>query len=222
MEEEKIGEQPKEEIFEAQSGIVEDVDKGATDEISCEGSLGKFKDAKSMLDAYNNLQAEFTRKCQKLSEITKQLEEEKSLKQQELKQEDIPVFKKENWKDEVSSFLTQNSEAKKYSAEIANEIFNDKTLQSSANALELAWARVMQKNYAEPEKLANDQNFINEKILSQTQVKQQVLNEYFKNLNTNSLPTVMSGRGSVGNLSSKAPTNLKEAKQILEKMLNVN
>jgi len=223
MEEILNGEQLEESSENVQDcNVKEEEERGTAFLEETKGSLGKFKDADSLLDAYNNLQAEFTRKCQKLSEITKQLEEEKSLKQQELKQEDIPVFKKENWKDEVSSFLTQNSEAKKYSAEIANEIFNDKTLQSSANALELAWARVMQKNYAEPEKLANDQNFINEKILSQTQVKQQVLNEYFKNLNTNSLPTVMSGRGSVGNLSSKAPTNLKEAKQILEKMLNVN
>ncbi len=38
-----------------------------------EGSIfGKFKDAKSLLDAYNNLQSEFTRKCQKLAEIQKE------------------------------------------------------------------------------------------------------------------------------------------------------
>ncbi|MBR1984914.1 MAG: hypothetical protein IKA31_04150, partial [Clostridia bacterium] len=35
------------------------------------GSLGKFKDAESLLTAYNNLQAEFTRKCQKLKEFEK-------------------------------------------------------------------------------------------------------------------------------------------------------
>ena len=41
-----------------------------------EGSiLGKFKDAKTLLDAYNNLQAEFTRKCQKLSEFQREKEE---------------------------------------------------------------------------------------------------------------------------------------------------
>ena len=34
-----------------------------------EGSIGKFKNTESLLSAYNNLQAEFTRKCQKLSEL---------------------------------------------------------------------------------------------------------------------------------------------------------
>lgn len=34
-----------------------------------DGSIGKFKSAESLLNAYNNLQAEFTRKCQKLSAL---------------------------------------------------------------------------------------------------------------------------------------------------------
>lgn len=37
-----------------------------------DGSIGKFKDTESLLNAYNSLQAEFTRKCQKLSELEKQ------------------------------------------------------------------------------------------------------------------------------------------------------
>ena len=44
-----------------------------------EGSmLGKFKDAKTLLDAYNSLQSEFTRKCQKLAEFQKENEENAS------------------------------------------------------------------------------------------------------------------------------------------------
>ena len=35
------------------------------------GSLNKFKDVKSLQEAYVNLQSEFTRKCQKLSELEK-------------------------------------------------------------------------------------------------------------------------------------------------------
>lgn len=37
------------------------------------GSIGKFKDVQSLLSAYNNLQAEFTRKCQKVSELENSL-----------------------------------------------------------------------------------------------------------------------------------------------------
>ena len=35
------------------------------------GDFGKFKTAKALLDAYNSLQAEFTRKCQRVSELEK-------------------------------------------------------------------------------------------------------------------------------------------------------
>lgn len=33
------------------------------------GSIGKFRDTGALLNAYNNLQAEFTRKCQRLAEF---------------------------------------------------------------------------------------------------------------------------------------------------------
>ena len=35
------------------------------------GELGKFKNSKALLDAYNNLQSEFTKKCQMLSQLQK-------------------------------------------------------------------------------------------------------------------------------------------------------
>jgi len=222
MEELKNGEQLEECSENVQNGNVEEnLEKGTSFSENSDSSLGKFKDAQSLLDAYNNLQAEFTRKCQKLSEVSKELEE-KSLSEKLIEKEDIPVFQKETWQDDVSSFLSQNLEAKKYSGDIANEILNDKSLQNSPNALELAWARVMKKNFVEPEQLANDQNFINEKILSQDQIKKQVLDEYFKNLRNENLPTIMSGKGNVGSFPISKPTNLKQAKQIVEKMLNVH
>lgn len=34
-----------------------------------EASLGKFKDVQSLLSAYNSLEAEFTKRCQKLKEL---------------------------------------------------------------------------------------------------------------------------------------------------------
>ena len=36
---------------------------------AADGSIGKFKNTESLLNAYNSLQAEFTRKCQRLSEL---------------------------------------------------------------------------------------------------------------------------------------------------------
>ena len=64
-----IGEQPKDAVVQA----VATENEGTNNP---EGSpLGKFKDAKSLFGAYNELQSEFTRKCQKLSETQKILDE---------------------------------------------------------------------------------------------------------------------------------------------------
>lgn len=213
-----LGEQPEIQSKEnVQSEIVEEVKEGTTCPCENEGSLGKFKDTTSLLSAYNSLQAEFTKKCQKLSEITKQLNDNQTLN----KEESMPVFADANWQENVSNFLSKNTEAQKYSGEIANEILMDKNLQSSPNALELAWARVMQKNYAEPEKLSNDQNFINEKILSRDDVKKQVLEEYFKNLQNVKTPPVITSDGSVASIVEKKPTTMQEAKLAVEKLFNL-
>ena len=217
MEEKQIGEQPQELQNNVQEGIVKDEDMGTSCSDSSNGSLGKFKDAESLLEAYNNLQAEFTKKCQKLSEVSKSLENLEAEKQSQ----QMPVFNGEGWEESVADFLEKNSEAKKYSGEIAQEILNDASLQTSPNALELAWARVMKKEYALPENLAKDQNFINEQILSQDQIKKQVLDEYFKNLQNVKTPPVIARNGVVASITQKEPSNLKEAKQMVEKLFNL-
>ncbi|MDD4816064.1 MAG: hypothetical protein PHQ62_02895 [Clostridia bacterium] len=60
-----IMEQPNEE----QVNVTEVKENENVTPVSSNGSIGKFKDTESLLSAYNNLQAEFTRKCQKLSEL---------------------------------------------------------------------------------------------------------------------------------------------------------
>ena len=211
MEEEIIREQP-----ELEEQVQSDCCSG-TSISSPKGSLGKFKDTESLLNAYNSLQAEFTRKCQKLSELEKANLENVPSEKVEMS----PIYTSENWKDNVSTFLKENAEAKEYSGEICNEILKDESLQKSPNALELAWARVMKKEYASPKKLANDQNFISEQILSQEQVKKQVLEEYFKNLQNTKTPPVISNSGSVAFATNKTPSNMSEAKQMVEKLFNL-
>lgn len=53
------------EVLSAQPASAE-MDKG---EKQTEVSLGKFKDAKSLLEAYNSLQSEFTKRCQRIKEL---------------------------------------------------------------------------------------------------------------------------------------------------------
>lgn len=73
MEQEKIyGEQPAE-SKQAQEGIAlkEENEQDGASTLQSGSQFGKFSCAEDLVNAYNNLQAEFTRKCQKLSEIQK-------------------------------------------------------------------------------------------------------------------------------------------------------
>ena len=217
MNEEVNGEQLSSEIGNVQD---ETVSNGTTLTEDANGSLGKFKDTESMLNAYNNLQAEFTKKCQKLSDVTKELQEiQKTLEQN--KKEDMPLYEKENWQEAVESFLSKNGKAQKYSKEISDEILQDPDLAKSPNALPLAWERVMNKNFYSPEMLAEDKDFINEKILSKSEVKKQVLEEYFKQLQNTENPPVIARAGNTLKVTTVVPKSMSEAKAMVEELFKI-
>ena len=220
MEEKEIREQPEKEISNVQEGIVKNEERGTALDDEASGSIGKFKDAESLMTAYNNLQAEFTRKCQKLSEVSKELEKFENSQKKE-KAEQTPVFKSDTWKESVSAFLTQNEDAKEYSEEIASEIMADEKLQNSPDALELAWARVMKKEYALPRNLAQNDDFINNQILSQENIRDRVLKEYFTNIQKTKTPPIIASKGVVASVGQKQPTTMLEAKQMVEKLFNL-
>ena len=176
--------------------------------------LGKFKDTDALLSAYNSLQAEFTKKCQKLSELEKQKEQ---------KAEDLtPIFMNENWSDKVTEFLTQNQEAKNYASEISEYIIKNPNMAKNDNALEIAWANVVQKNYVSPEKLVGDEAFVDKYIMSNADIKQKILNEYIKQIQTTTPPPVISTKsgGSIAFATQKQPLSLSEAKSLVEEIFN--
>lgn len=105
--------------------------------------LGKFKNSEKLLDAYNELQSEFTRKCQRLSEAEKKLQEmalEDASKTQEEISNDFA------WNKNISEFLQSHKNASELVEDITNEIMNDEALRQSEDGLERAYNRVIEKN----------------------------------------------------------------------------
>ena len=218
MTEEINGEQPPKDLGNVQE---ENVNSGTTSTKEQDGSLGKFKDTESMLKAYNNLQAEFTKKCQKLSETTQELDEVQRRLAETQKKDNTPLYEQEGWQEAVESFLKNNDKAKNYSKEICDEILSDLELAKSPNALPLAWERVMNKNFYSPDMLAESSDFINEKILSKSEVKQQVLNEYFKGLQNTTNPPVIAKSGAVPKVTEVVPKSMAEAKAMVEDLFKL-
>lgn len=216
MEEDKNGEQLSEDMssqsidMENEKSINDQIEE--IDEHIVEGSLGKFKDAESLLKAYNNLQAEFTKKCQSLSKLKNEIcDEEKN----------VPVYTKEDWTLKVSDFFEKNKDAKPFSSEIANKLIQEPSLATREDALEVAWAQIASKNYVAPQKLLEDESFIEDYVLKNEKVKDAVLKSLLNNVKT--APPVMTSShkgGRTGLFKPQTATTLSEAKEIVKNLFN--
>ena len=86
--EEKVLEQPKNKFNSQGEEILQEMTNGVELNLVEGSKLGKFKNADSLLEAYNNLQSDYTKKCQALSTLQKEVEEKGLTKSpEELKEE---------------------------------------------------------------------------------------------------------------------------------------
>jgi len=207
-----------EQIIEGERSTVQEVQEGS--------NFGKFKDATSLLNAYNNLEKEFTRKSQKLSELLKNNEKrvnafETNQSLENKTTEDISMFKQKDWKNNVLKFFDKNPNAKNYAKEIASTIINDKELAKNKNCLEYAYALASLKSRVEPADLLNDPKHI-EDILSNQNIKEKIITKYLQDIKNNK-SNLKFISGEATNISPTRPIdkpkNLKEASTILKRLL---
>lgn len=171
-----------------------------------EGSIyGKFKDAQTLLEAYNSLQAEFTRKSQKLAEIQKQIEEN-------------AVFSKS---DSLENILTNATDLEKYKKEVTEILDNDIELSNLPNKNFVA-VKIIKEAERKTADTLNNQDFIDKYIQNNNAIKDKIISEYLSTLNeTQAPPKVISGNSSniYFSPSLDMPKTLKDASEILTKML---
>ena len=138
------------------------------------------------------------------------LQEETSLKDET--ENVAPAFENREWRSNVADFLRKNEHARGFAKEISEEILNDPALQKSSNMLEIAWSRVLSKNYKTPEQIATDNNFLQNFVLSNEEVKKQVFSSYMNDVqNTpNLIGSGMRGGKSALSISNR-PINLDDA-----------
>lgn len=173
-----------------------------------EGSmLGKFKDATSLLEAYQNLESEFTRKCQKLSELQKENEKLSSGAEAETYLS-------------VDDFVSRNADMDKYKKDI-EEICKFDEVKDLPNKYQVAYliARQSQEKSA---KLLNDPEFLDEQIKNNDSVKDKIICNYLSEINSPQSLSNLSGSSSGIYLTPKAaaPKTIREAGEIFSKMLN--
>ena len=166
--------------------------------------LGRFKDAQSLLDAYNHLQAEFTRKSQKLAEF--QRENNKSA-----------VFEQQVSEKILEDQTTDND---KYKKEI-EEILSKNNFDNLPNKRHVAFniAKTIDEKITEN---LNNSQFVENYLQNNPELKTKIISEYISTLNNISpAPKVISGNPSTIHYSNttSSPRTLKEAGEIFSKML---
>ena len=171
-------------------------------------TFGKFKNAEALLEAYNNLQSEFTKKCQRLSELEKDKTEKAT---QEQNTESL-------LENNLNQFLSKNAEAKDYAEELKQKI----SIQGdySENAFQNVWAGIVLDHIKS--KACVQDKIVDKYVLSDENVKNIVIQNYLNSLKENSSPIVISSKKGerVSDLSSDTPASLNDARIMMERLFN--
>lgn len=172
-------------------------------EMDSGSSIKKFKNVEALSKAYENLEREFTKKCQKLNELLCDNSDAKSL----------PQYKKEDWLQKVGEFLENNQRAKNYVKQIADILVNDENLAKKEDALELAYSQILKENFKTKEEYIEDEDFLNEFVYNNEKIKAKIIEDYLINLGkSKTIPLINSESGSLSVSTPKfSPKNLAEA-----------
>jgi len=180
-------------------------DSGSQNDNFGETGFGKFKSAEALYEAYKNLQSEFTKKCQKLSEFEKDKTQENKPSPQELD-------------DGLSSFLLKNTDAKNYSDELKEKVMSEE----KDSPFENAWAKIFMETVSSNNSQKYDSPIFKKYVFEDEELKNKVIEIYMKELNANKPPILLNSDSGqrVTKIEPAAPTSLKEAKKMVEDMFS--
>ena len=214
MDEEKYWEQPEDltlddaqqsEVEENAEGFQIEVTTGDKSEAENGETVGKFKDVNALLEAYNNLEKEFTKKCQRLSALEKdKVKEDETLK----KQVD----------EKLSLFLSSNGEASAYKEELIAKVNENDSLKRMDDPFGYVWAEMV-FDKIKNQKLTDES--VKNYILSNENIKNAVIENYINQLAENKSPVIISSKGNrVATVATQNPSNLNDAKKYLIDLLS--
>ena len=166
------------------------------------GEYGKFKSPEALLDAYNNLEKEFTRKCQRLSELEKDKTEENEI----------------SLEDKFSQFLSENTDAIGYSEEIMKIAQTDDKIKSLQDPFMAAWCKVLCEDVLH--RASAGDYCLNKYVLSSEEIQHKIVEDYLGKLTEQKNPVVISSSSGerVSSAEIEHPSTLEEAKQLVDKM----
>lgn len=179
-------------------------------------SYGKFKDSEALLSAYNSLEAEFTKRSQKLKELEIATE---------IKTDKVtpviaePLYQGKDWQIQVADFVSKYPMAQEFSEEIAKLIMTDDALARDKQCLTLALNRVLADKYRHPKDLIGDKDFIDNYVMSDSVIKDKIISDYLDNLSNHRPPELIHKKGEIPLVPPHRPKSIEEAGELATKLL---
>ncbi len=169
-----------------------------------EEEFGGFKNHEDLVNAYENLRKEFTRKCQRLSELEKDKTQENNPSDQD-------------FSEELSAFLLKNNEATDYKEELLQKVSS-----SVSSNFENAWAKIVLERIASDNVQKMNDPLVKKVVFEDENIKNSVIEIYMKELQSKKPPILLkSEQGQTATrLEPVAPTSLKQAKKLVEDMFS--
>ena len=165
--------------------------------------FGKFKDAESLLKAYNNLEAEFTKKSQKLASL--ELENAKTQSE---------INKQNEQEKAVEEFVSKFEFAKPFTSALKESLRNKDDADIKDEALNL-----LSTSYKTAEQYSEDEEFLNKFIFSNQGIKERIVKDYLSKI-TQSSPIKMDvGASSISLSAPKKPSSIKEASSLAKSII---
>ena len=183
-------------------------------ELNSGSPISKFKSVKELGVAYQNLEKEFTQKCQKVKELTDKIN---ALDNTNF----VPEYERDDWEKNVKDFFENHPLAKNYVAEISEVLSSDEKIAKGQNSLQSALTKVLANKFVPYETLIQDEEFLNKYIYSNHEISEKIINNYLDGLQKNKVMPLISSVSGSGTFTSpvKKPKTIKDAGKMVEAYL---
>lgn len=175
-------------------------------EMNIEGSntqIGKFKNAESLLKAYSNLEAEFTKKSQRLSVL-----------ENEIDKINTETSRRAETDKKVDEFVSKFEQIKPFSSALKETLNANDTANLEEEAV-----RILANNYKSALDYANDGEFLNNYIYSNQEIKDKIIKEYLSKITQNGPIKAENSGVSLSITPPNIPSTISEAGKLAKSII---
>lgn len=153
-------------------------------------SYGKFKSAESLYEGYQQLQKEFTKKCQVLKELQNRVGDNKQI---------------------LDKMIEVNPELGQFADELKNV--------GDVSGISLKLAELLAGKINEPCNIINDENFLNNYVYQNEGIINKIVSDYLDSLVSIKIPQTISKGGNSYVSPTYRPRTLNEAGKMAKKFI---